>query len=527
METEVQAFYKNKTIFVTGGSGFLGKVVIEKIMRTTEVKRLYILMRPKRGVEIHERIASWLTDPVFQNLLNVKPNAFECLVPIAGDCAELDLGISEQDRQILRNEVQIVIHSAATVRFNEPLHHALDINVRATRLVMELGKEMQHLESFVHVSTAFSNCVVNHIKETYYPELLSCPAAKVLELKEQLSNELLDKMTPALLDKFPNTYTYTKALAEHLVQTESGDLPMCIFRPGIIIASYKEPVSGWIDNLYGPISILLAAAFGVMRICRVDVKKEANVVPVDFCANLLIASVWKTAIDAKSAKEQKPEHITQKDGENSTNNPIQKEEEQKTFGKPIYNFVSSEHNPLTWGAFIGKVSELGPAYPITKMMWFPFLIPTNSQFLYQLLIFFYHVIPGYAIDLILRLRGKRPRMVKLYEKIHKNFELLGPFVDRSWKFQTTNMQRLWEHMSISDRKVYEFDITKVNWNEYFSRALAGMRIYLAKEEPGNESIERGQKIRARFEILHRLLQVIVCSAGAVILWSMVKLLIRF
>ncbi|XP_030371536.1 fatty acyl-CoA reductase wat-like [Scaptodrosophila lebanonensis] len=457
-------------------------------------------MRPKRGVEIHERIASWPTYPLFQNLLNVKANAFECLVPIAGDCAELDLGISEQDRQILKNEVQIVIHSAATVRFNEPLHHALDINVRATRLVMELGKEMQHLESFVHVSTAYSNCVVNHIKETYYPELLSCPAAKVLELKDQLSNELLDKMTPALLDKFPNTYTYTKALAEHLVQTESGDLPMCIFRPGIIITSYKEPVSGWMDNFNGPIIILHAAAFGVMRICRVDVKKEANVVPVDFCANLLIASVWKTAIDAKK---------------------------QKTFEKPIYNFVSSEHNPLTWGAFIGKVSELGPAYPITKMIWFPFLIPTNSQFLYQLLIFFYHVIPGYAIDLILRLRGKRPRMVKIYEKIHKNFEILGPFAEMNWKFQTTNMQRLWEHMSISDRKNYEFDMTKVNWNEYFGRALAGMRIYLAKEEPGNESIERGKKIRARFEILHRLLQVIVCSAGAAILWSMVTLLIRF
>lgn len=143
------------------------------------------------------------------------------------------MGINEADRQLLLEQVQLVVHGAATVRFVEPLHLALDINTRATRLMLQLAKHMRRLEAYVHVSTAFSNCVIQRINECFYPEHLTCSADNALALREKLSDELIDNMTPALLGRFPNTYTYTKALAEQLVQTEAGDLPLCIFRPGI------------------------------------------------------------------------------------------------------------------------------------------------------------------------------------------------------------------------------------------------------------------------------------------------------
>lgn len=155
------------------------------------------------------------------------------VAPLCGDCQEPDLGLSNSDRQLLVEEVQVVLHSAATVRFVEPLHIALAINTRATRLMLELAREMRNLQVFVHVSTAYSNCVVDHVKERFYPEHLTCPAAKVLELNETLSPDLIDNMAPALLGKYPNTYTYTKALAEQVIQQEAGDLPICIFRPGV------------------------------------------------------------------------------------------------------------------------------------------------------------------------------------------------------------------------------------------------------------------------------------------------------
>jgi len=142
-------------------------------------------------------------------------------VPVAGDCELPDLGISAEDRKLLENEVQIVIHSAATVRFDEPLKVALDINTRGTLLMVQLAKEMPRLEAFVHVSTAFSNCMNRHINEAYYPGNLTISFDKILALRDMLSNDLIDNMTPALLGQFPNTYAFTKALAEQVVQREA------------------------------------------------------------------------------------------------------------------------------------------------------------------------------------------------------------------------------------------------------------------------------------------------------------------
>lgn len=232
LESEIIPFYKNKTIFLTGGSGFVGKVFIEKLLRVTEVLCIYVLMRPKRGKEIQDRIAAWKSDLLFERLLKSRPNALQKIVPIAGDCQEPDLGISLKDRQLLTEKVQLVVHSAASVRFNEPLHVALDINTRATRLILQLAKEIKHLEAFLYVSTAFSNCVTQHIEEKYYPSHLNCSVDKVLKIREILDEKVLDDFTPALLDKFPNTYVYTKALSEQIIQTESGQLPVCVFRPG-------------------------------------------------------------------------------------------------------------------------------------------------------------------------------------------------------------------------------------------------------------------------------------------------------
>ena len=50
----------------------------------------------------------------------------------------------------------------------------------------------------------------------------------------------------------PNTYTYTKALAERMLLKECGDLPLAIVRPSIVTAAKQEPIPGWVDNLNGP-----------------------------------------------------------------------------------------------------------------------------------------------------------------------------------------------------------------------------------------------------------------------------------
>ena len=55
--TTIREFYSGKAIFLTGCTGFVGKVVLEKIMRCCpEYRRIYVLVRPKRGVAPLERV---------------------------------------------------------------------------------------------------------------------------------------------------------------------------------------------------------------------------------------------------------------------------------------------------------------------------------------------------------------------------------------------------------------------------------------------------------------------------------------
>ena len=60
-----------------------------------------------------------------------------------------------------------------------------------------------------------------------------------------------------LVGKCPNTYAYTKAIAEQLLREEHGDIPLAIVRPSTVTAAFKEPLPGWIDNINGPTGKLL------------------------------------------------------------------------------------------------------------------------------------------------------------------------------------------------------------------------------------------------------------------------------
>ncbi|KAH8289053.1 hypothetical protein KR054_007065 [Drosophila jambulina] len=497
MDTDIQKCFRGKTVFLTGATGFLGKVVIEKLLRTTEVRRVYILVRPKRGVKIQERITTWSREPVFDLLINKKPEAFQRICAIAGDCSAPDLGLSEQDRRLLVSEVQFVIHGAATVRFNEPLHIALAINTRGTKLMLQLAKEMTQLEAFVYISTAFSNCVISDIKEKFYSELLSCSSQQILQMSELVSDELLDSMEPALLGSFPNTYTYTKALAEDVIVREAGSLPICVFRPAVIIAAHKEPSSGWIDNMYGPMAILLGVAKGVLRIATIDVKAQASLVPVDYCANLALACAWRTTKDERKDKEP----------------------------PSIYQLAPSESNKLTHGEFISHALDGRMRFPLTKMLWYPFLHCMTTTWLYPLVAFFYHTLPAYFFDLALWFQGRKPRLVKIYQKVHSTLIVLAPFSCKTWEFATNNTDRLRTQMSAEDRKLYYFDMASLNWKEYFHNALGGLRVFLGKEPLTPESVAKGLKVIKRLKILHHILQFILCAVAASAVWFLLKLVV--
>lgn len=66
----VKKFYANTEIFITGASGFIGKVLLEKLLRSCgNIKTIHLLMRAKKGVTVSERIKK-ITDDVVSSLAN-------------------------------------------------------------------------------------------------------------------------------------------------------------------------------------------------------------------------------------------------------------------------------------------------------------------------------------------------------------------------------------------------------------------------------------------------------------------------
>jgi alcohol-forming fatty acyl-CoA reductase len=238
----IPEFYAGQEIFITGGSGFIGKVLIEKLLRSCpDVKAIYLLLRPKKGVEVEERLKEITDMPLFDVLRDVYPKFQEKLFPVAGDIAKLKLGMSEEDIDRTKN-ASIIFHSAASVRFDDSLKYAVLMNTRGTREVMEFATNLQHLKVVVHVSTTYSNVYIHTLEEKIYPA--AADWRKTIEICEKMDENQLEHFTQHYIGFMPNTYVFSKNLAEHVSEDYKEKLPVVLFRPSVVIGAFKEPLPG-------------------------------------------------------------------------------------------------------------------------------------------------------------------------------------------------------------------------------------------------------------------------------------------
>ncbi|XP_063930172.1 fatty acyl-CoA reductase wat-like [Zophobas morio] len=467
--SQIAQFFKNQTIFITGGTGFLGKLLIEKLLRTCwDLKKIYVLMRSKSGKTPQQRFDELFNFPCFDLIRGKKLR--DKVFLISGDCKRPLLGLSDQDLDLLKRETTCFFHVAANVKFDISFKEA-SYNVSATRDVVNLTKQMSNLKVFIYVSTAYSNCINSHIAEEFYKPPMDTNT--FLNFINAVDDDVLQNITHPLLGKWPNTYVYSKCITENLIKNSNINVPVAIIRPSIIMNTIEEPIKGWIDNTYGLIGITFGACVGVVRSFYAGKNNKLNLVPADHVCNCVLAATWKAA-------------ITQSES------PV------------IYNCVGE---PKSCEDCTKLINWFYWEFPSEKYLWYKSFKIIENKF-WNHVYFSLHLLPAYFIDLIFFFFGKSARIVQRYTRINRVLEMSSYFATRDWTFDEDNVISLWKGMSDEDKKIFKFNVKITDWYAYFRNCALGKRLYLLNDPI--DTVPKGQKKLKVLFVLHYAVIILLC-----------------
>ncbi|XP_052565321.1 putative fatty acyl-CoA reductase CG5065 isoform X2 [Culex pipiens pallens] len=377
MRRSIPETYAGRTLFITGATGFMGKVLVEKLLRDCpELKCIYLLIRTKRGVDAAQRKDEYLKHLVFDRIRETNRAQLDKIRLVRGDILEDDLDMANGDQAELAENVEVVFHCAANVRFDQELKQAVNYNLNGTLRVLRLAERMKRLVAFVHVSTAFCQCNEAVVEERAYPAPHS--PLGISKLADLVDSKVLDLVTPSMLNDFPDTYSYTKALTEDLVNGLRDRLPIAIARPTIVTAAWKEPVPGWIEGTHGPTGLIIGCGRGVVRTMHCNPDYDTHVMPVDVTMNAVIilgAERINAGLD----------------------------------GKALFCNISSDYvNPIAWGKSVQVCWEKVIQNPLCFSLWYPDGSIKSNSVHHMICAILFHYLPAYLIDFLLVVFRREP-----------------------------------------------------------------------------------------------------------------------
>jgi long-chain acyl-CoA synthetase len=248
------------TVLVTGGPGFLGTQVILRLVQQTDMDIVALVRAEDHGAAALRLERCWHEWPDLAAQVGGRVRV------MASDITEPRLGLSKEEYGELVGGVTHIIHSAADMRLDGPMEELRRTNVGGTKNMLELAKaaHADHgITRYGQVSTAY---VAGGI------------AGEVSE--DNLSDQA----------KFYSRYEVSKFEGEQLVAEAKAQLPISVFRPGMVVGDSETGAIKNFNTMYYPLKLYLT---GKLRWLPVKPSLKVNMIPVDYVADAIVKLMFE------------------------------------------------------------------------------------------------------------------------------------------------------------------------------------------------------------------------------------------
>ncbi|PHT72012.1 hypothetical protein T459_22797 [Capsicum annuum] len=447
------------------------------MLRTTpKINKIYLLIRAKDKEAAFDRLTSEIMESkLFKCLKEMHGESYESiirskLVPIVGNIHEPNLGMDRIIAHQIAHEIDLIVDCAANTTFDLRYDLALEANVNGPYQLMLFAKKCKNLKLLIHFSTAYASGqregliyekpftmggsitkekVTSHSPSTKFPSLIAANELDfVSKLKNAIENNCFEQIMKDLGDEraklygWHDTYSFTKAMGEMVIDSMREGIPIVIIRPSTITSTYEQPFSGWVQGFRVIDPAIVFYGKGDFPGVLGDPNCLVDVVPVDVVVNATMAAI------AKHGHLQIPE-------------------------LNVYHVASSSVNPLSSSQLMNYCYEFFHSFPfvnskgdqvkVKNMKYFDNMSDFSNYISKKLL-----KQPDDVQELNEVEHSKMQIRFKRKVEYLKNFsKVYEPYAFYKGWFHNGNMRKLMEDMSEEERKNFDIDLSKINWRNYF------------------------------------------------------------